>query len=88
MKTIGAVIGAVLSGIYLLNMGAGILELIPDNIPVAGNLDELVASLVLLRCLMVLGLDPISLKQLVLRKMPSKETIDIEVEEVKDKPSP
>jgi hypothetical protein len=31
---------AVLGGIYMLNPGAGIIELIPDNIPFIGNLDE------------------------------------------------
>ena len=31
---------AVVGGIYLLNPTAGILEIIPDNIPLVGNLDE------------------------------------------------
>jgi hypothetical protein len=31
---------AVVGGIYLLNPTAGILEIIPDNIPIVGNLDE------------------------------------------------
>ena len=31
---------ALLGGIYILNPGAGIIELIPDNIPIIGNLDE------------------------------------------------
>ena len=34
---------AILGLIYVLNPTAGILELIPDNIPVIGNLDEGVA---------------------------------------------
>lgn len=29
--------------IYILNPGAGVIELIPDNIPVFGNLDEAAA---------------------------------------------
>jgi len=31
---------AVIGGIYLLNPGAGLIELIPDNLPLIGNLDE------------------------------------------------
>ena len=31
---------AVLGGVYMLNPGSGIIEIIPDNIPFIGNLDE------------------------------------------------
>jgi hypothetical protein len=31
---------AVLGGIYLLNPSFGVLEFIPDNLPIVGNLDE------------------------------------------------
>ena len=31
---------AFLGLIYILNPGAGVIELIPDNIPIIGNLDE------------------------------------------------
>ncbi|MFN2302485.1 MAG: hypothetical protein ACK2TV_02015 [Anaerolineales bacterium] len=31
---------AILGGIYLLNPSFGLLELIPDNLPIIGNLDE------------------------------------------------
>ena len=31
---------AILSGIYLLNPSFGVLEFIPDNLPIIGNLDE------------------------------------------------
>jgi hypothetical protein len=31
---------AVIGGIYMLNPTAGILEIIPDTIPIVGNLDE------------------------------------------------
>ncbi len=33
--------------IYLLNPGAGFIELIPDNLPFIGNLDEGVAAMLL-----------------------------------------
>lgn len=32
-------------GVYLLNLGFGVGELIPDNLPIAGNLDEALASI-------------------------------------------
>lgn len=38
---------AILGLIYVLNPTAGILELIPDNIPVIGNLDEGVAYMLI-----------------------------------------
>jgi hypothetical protein len=36
---------AITGFIYLLNPGAGVFELIPDNIPFIGNLDEGVAAI-------------------------------------------
>jgi uncharacterized membrane protein YkvA (DUF1232 family) len=47
MKTIFVSIFAFLSLIYLLNPTAGIFELIPDNIPFIGNIDEGLASFIL-----------------------------------------
>ena len=42
--------------LYLFNPGAGFIEFIPDNIPVVGNLDEVAATMLLLRCLAYFGL--------------------------------
>ena len=52
-----AVLGAGLSALYLLNPTAGLGELIPDIVPLVGNLDEVVATLVLMKCLTTLGID-------------------------------
>jgi len=52
-----AVGGALLSAIYLANLGVGVVELIPDNIPVAGNIDEVLFTLLLIYCLRRLGID-------------------------------
>ena len=52
-----AVLGAGLSALYLLNLTAGLGEAIPDIVPLAGNIDEVVATLVLMRCLASLGID-------------------------------
>jgi hypothetical protein len=47
----------IISLLYLLNIGAGIIELIPDNIPFVGNLDEAGATTLLLMCLRYFGSD-------------------------------
>jgi hypothetical protein len=48
---------ALLALIYLINPTAGILEFIPDNFPVIGNLDEAGATVILLNTLAYYGLD-------------------------------
>ena len=39
---------AVIGAIYILNPTLGILEFIPDNLPIIGNLDESVAVMLIL----------------------------------------
>ena len=46
-----------LSVFYLLNIGVGVFEFIPDNIPLIGNLDEAAATALLINCLAYFGLD-------------------------------
>jgi hypothetical protein len=55
-KTLIVIIG-LLSGIYLVNPGFGIFEFIPDNVPFVGNLDEGMASFLLLSSLAYFGID-------------------------------
>lgn len=55
-RTIGAVVGVLLSAVYLLNLSFGLLE-IPDNLPIIGNLDEVVVSAFFYGCLRYLGID-------------------------------
>jgi hypothetical protein len=54
-----AVIGglAVLSTFYLFNPTAGIFELLPDNMPFLGNIDEFTAVMLLLGSLRYFGVD-------------------------------
>lgn len=47
----------IISALYLFNPTAGIFELIPDNIPFLGNLDEFTAAALLLDCLAYFGLN-------------------------------
>jgi len=42
------IIGGI-SLLYLINPTAGIIELIPDNLPILGNLDEAGATVLLIR---------------------------------------
>jgi hypothetical protein len=62
---------------YLLNPTAGFFELIPDNLPFVGNLDEAGATALLLACLRYFGIDPISLFK---RAKPKDEDPVIDVE--------
>ena len=55
-KFVVAVLG-VLSALYLLNPTAGIFEIIPDNLPLVGNLDEAGAVALLLMCLKYFGIE-------------------------------
>jgi len=43
--------------LYLLNPMAGVFEIIPDNLPLVGNLDEAAAVALLLMCLKYFGID-------------------------------
>ncbi|MBL8860054.1 MAG: DUF1232 domain-containing protein [Planctomycetes bacterium] len=42
-------LGILACGLYILNPGMGVFELIPDNIPVIGNLDEAGATVLLVQ---------------------------------------
>ena len=46
-----------LSTLYILNPTAGLFEIIPDNIPFIGNLDEAAAVALLLMCLKYFDID-------------------------------
>ena len=56
MKKLGTILLGLFCLIYLFNPGAGIFELIPDNIPIIGNLDEAAAVTILLMCLQSFGI--------------------------------
>jgi uncharacterized membrane protein YkvA (DUF1232 family) len=57
LKSIGMFITGVIGFIYILNPTAGIIEIIPDNFPFIGNLDEAAAVLLILAALRYFGLD-------------------------------
>lgn len=53
----GAVCGVLVSLLFLLNTGFGVVEILPDNLPFIGNLDEVGFTGLLLYCLRVLGVE-------------------------------
>ncbi len=67
---------------YLINPGAGIFELLPDNLPFIGNLDEVGATALLFACLRYFGIDPISLFQRK-RKEDDDDVIDVEAKQTR-----
>jgi len=57
MRTIAVVLAGIVSFIYLINPTAGVLELIPDNLPILGNLDEAAAMTLLIAVFGYFGFD-------------------------------
>jgi hypothetical protein len=58
MKNNMVLLFGILAVIYLLNPGAGIFEILPDNLPIVGNLDEAAAAGILIYCLKYFKIDP------------------------------
>ena len=57
LKNILVALAGLTSVIYLINPTAGILELIPDNLPIVGNLDEAAACAIILAAFRYFGID-------------------------------
>jgi len=57
VKSVFVILVGLFALFYLLNPGAGVLELIPDNFPIIGNLDEAAAVYLILSCLKYFGID-------------------------------
>ncbi|ATH07141.1 DUF1232 domain-containing protein [Halobacteriovorax marinus] len=56
-KKVIALIGVVFGFIYLLNPTMGLFELLPDTLPIIGNLDEGAAVYLIFAGLRYLGID-------------------------------
>jgi len=57
LKKLIAIVGGLIGVVYIINPSAGLIELIPDNIPFIGNLDEAAAVLLILGCLRHFNID-------------------------------
>ncbi len=64
----------IIAVLYLLNIGVGVIELIPDNVPLVGNLDEGGAATLLLMCLRYFGID---LTKIFEKKTDRKNIIEV-----------
>jgi hypothetical protein len=61
MKKLFVGLLALVSVFYLINPTAGVFELLPDNIPLVGNVDESLAAYVLYSCIEYLRARPIGM---------------------------
>ncbi len=75
MKKIAVLCVGLLATLYILNPTAGVFELIPDNLPIIGNLDEAAAVALLLMCLQFFGID---LPNIFRRGDKSEKTINVD----------
>ncbi|MSR41818.1 MAG: DUF1232 domain-containing protein [Phycisphaerales bacterium] len=50
-----AIFVLIVSGLYLINPGFGVFEILPDNIPLLGNIDEAFFTLAFVSALASLG---------------------------------
>ena len=57
MKNLFVILTGLVSLVYLINPTAGLFEIIPDNFPIIGNLDEAVACALLLAVFRYFGID-------------------------------
>lgn len=77
MKKIVVFCVGLLAALYILNPIAGLFEIIPDNLPLVGNLDEAAAVTLLLLCLQYFGID---LPNIFGRDKDREKTINIKKE--------
>ena len=77
MKKIVVFCLGLLATLYILNPTAGLFEIIPDNLPFVGNLDEAAAVALLLMCLKYFGID---LPDIFRREKDDNVTVEIEKE--------
>lgn len=56
-RSLGVALAGLLGALYLLNPTAGLFELLPDNLPLIGNLDEAAAVVLVIGALRYFGID-------------------------------
>jgi hypothetical protein len=57
MKRTGMALMGLMAALYLINPTAGFFEILPDNLPFIGNLDEATATAILIAVLRYFGID-------------------------------
>lgn len=63
MKSLFVALAGLFAFLYLLNPTLGVFELLPDNLPLVGNIDDATATMVLLGALRYFGYDLTNLFQ-------------------------
>lgn len=85
LKEVVIIVVAIIATIYLINPTFGYIELIPDNFPIIGNLDEAGAVTILISTLGYYGID---MSKLYGRKKPVKRirriTTTVDGEEIEE----
>ena len=54
LKVVAYLVGILVGVIYIVNPGSGVVELLPDNLPGIGNIDEAAMTALLLTCVRAL----------------------------------
>lgn len=57
MKSFFVILSGIVAGVYLVNPTFGFFEILPDNLPIVGNIDEAAATAILLGALTYFGID-------------------------------
>ncbi|MBC7821067.1 MAG: DUF1232 domain-containing protein [Planctomycetaceae bacterium] len=65
LKSLFVMLLGAISALYLMNVGWGVVEFVPDNLPFVGNLDEATATFLLLNCLAYFGINIGPLRKLL-----------------------
>ncbi len=65
IKSLFVLLLGAISALYLLNVGVGVVEFVPDNLPLVGNLDEATATFLLLNCFAYFGVNIGPLRKLL-----------------------
>ena len=76
IKKILVALAGLIGLIYILNPTAGVLEFIPDNIPIVGNLDEAAAVALVLAALRYYGVDLTGFLRRILKDDPDDKKDD------------
>jgi uncharacterized membrane protein YkvA (DUF1232 family) len=56
-KDLLVIVVAIIAVLYMINPTLGVFELIPDNLPVVGNIDEAAATAIILGALRYFNID-------------------------------
>ncbi|MFT7328020.1 MAG: hypothetical protein ACI870_000197 [Crocinitomicaceae bacterium] len=56
-RDFGMLVVGIISVLYIMNISIGLIEILPDNLPFIGNIDEAVVSAILISVFYYFGID-------------------------------